>query len=141
MNTLPVKEKVLLKKNRWFYYFIFEYKGKILVHKRSLKDIWENLYEFYLVETAEQVQWNEKKLATFLKEQLDITDYTVIAFSPARKQQLTHQQIKGQLIQIHLKALPQSLQHKDWQSAKSIDQLAFPKFINQGLAELNNQSA
>jgi A/G-specific adenine glycosylase len=139
MNTLPVKEKVLLKKNRWFYYFIFQYKDKILVHKRILKDIWENLYEFYLVETTEQVQWTEKHLAIFLKEQLDITEFTVKAFSPAQKQQLTHQQIKGLLIQIDLKAIPQSLQNKEWQSAKSIAKLAFPKFINQGLEELDNK--
>ena len=140
MNTLPVKEKVLLKKNRWFYYFIFQYKDKILVHKRILKDIWENLYEFYLVETTEQVQWTEMHLATFLKDQLNITEFTVKAFSPAQKQQLTHQQIKGLLIQIDLKAIPESLQNKDWKSAKSIASLAFPKFINQGLEEMNKRT-
>mgnify|MGYP001791972201 CR=1 FL=1 len=32
VNQLPVKEKNLQRKHRWFYYFLFEHEGKLLVH-------------------------------------------------------------------------------------------------------------
>jgi adenine-specific DNA glycosylase len=59
VNQLPIKEKTLQRKHRWFYYFLFEFEGKILVHLRTGKDIWQNLNEFYLLETEEQVKWDE----------------------------------------------------------------------------------
>ena len=47
---LPVKEKRLERKTRFFTYFIFRTDEEIWIRKRCEKDIWENLYEFYLVE-------------------------------------------------------------------------------------------
>ena len=51
VNKLPVKEKRLIKRKRWFTYFIFQLEDAVLINKRTGKDIWENLYEFYLLET------------------------------------------------------------------------------------------
>jgi len=137
VHQLPVKEKVLQKKNRWLYYFIFECNGKILVHKRTGNDIWQNLFEFYLVETGEQVKWNEEKVASMLYEQLGISDASIVDISPLQKQQLTHQQIKGQFIKVQLNAVPDTLQHYEWTTGKGLQALAFPKFINQYLSIKN----
>ncbi len=133
VNILPVKEKVLLRKNRWFYYFLFELDGKILVHQRNLKDIWQSLFEFYLLESKEQLHWDEAAVKQWLQVQLGITKAVVTNISAIQKQQLTHQQIKGQFIRIQLITMPKTLQHYHWQDAEKLNELAFPKFINQYL--------
>ena len=133
VNYLPVKEKVLLKKHRWFYYFLFEQDNKILIHKRSGKDIWENLFEFYLMEAGEQIKWNKQLVEQWLLEQFGLRDAELVNISAVLMQQLTHQQIKGQFIKIQLNTIPDSLKHYQWLPTKKLHELAFPKFINQYL--------
>ena len=135
VNKLPVKEKVLLKKNRWFYYFLLECQGRILVEKRVLKDIWENLYELYLLESNEQLSWNDTTVKDWLFQQLGIEKATVSAISTLQKQQLTHQLIKGQFIKVSLDSIPNNLKHHQWYPINELKDLAFPKFINQFLDE------
>ena len=137
VNKLPVKEKVLLKKSRWFYYFIIQYNDTVLVEKRITRDIWENLYEFYLLETTEQITWNETSIQEWLFQQLSIHKATILSISSLQKQQLTHQLIKGQFIKVSISSIPKNLLKAQWQPLKELQQLAFPKFINQYL-ELNN---
>lgn len=133
VNQLPIKEKTLLRKHRWFYYFLFEHEGKLLVHQRAAKDIWQNLFEFYLLETDELVNWDEVMISLWLKEQLGIQKAIVSQVSPVGVQQLTHQQIKGQFIQIHLMSIPAFLQKYRWQPLNTLRRLPFPKFITQYL--------
>jgi len=134
VNYLPIKDKIILKKHRWFYYFLFEFDGKLLVNKRTRKDIWENLFEFYLLEADEQIKWTEIMVYQWLNEQFDITKAEVMHISETAMQQLTHQQIKGQFIKVKLYTIPLPLAHYQWQPINSISELAFPKFINQYLS-------
>ena len=59
---LPVKEKKVIKRTRYFYYFIFRDGGRIAMKKRTGKDIWNGLYEFYLIESN-----SEKNLTQVVK--------------------------------------------------------------------------
>ncbi|MBI2283008.1 MAG: A/G-specific adenine glycosylase [Bacteroidetes bacterium] len=129
VNRLPIKEKTLLRKNRWFYYFLFSYKGKYLLNQRRANDIWQNLFEFYLLETEEQVFWDETKVRQWLQEQIGVRKAVVSKISSLHKQQLTHQQIRGQFIRVELESLPRFLEHYRWETPKSLQKLAFPKFI------------
>ena len=135
VDQLPFKEKVLQKKHRWFYYFLMEHNNTILVHKRISKDIWENLFEFYLLESSEQIKWNNASVHQWLKEQFALKDADVLDVSAISSQQLTHQQIKGQFIKLKLKKIPKPLAHYQWQPIKKLSVLAFPKFINQYLSQ------
>ena len=47
---LPMKSKSLVKKDRFFFYLVVHHKGDTFVRKRSGKDIWQNLWEFPLLE-------------------------------------------------------------------------------------------
>jgi A/G-specific adenine glycosylase len=51
--SLPFKSKKKRQKERYFAYFIIEKKGKIWVRQRAGKDIWQGLWEFYLVELTQ----------------------------------------------------------------------------------------
>ncbi len=50
-NIRPVKLNKKKIKNRFFHYSIIENSDVILLQKRTNKDIWQNLYEFPLIET------------------------------------------------------------------------------------------
>lgn len=55
---LPVKAKKTKVRNRYFHYLIYNQSGKTLIEQRTEKGIWQQLYQFPLVET-ESDQWNE----------------------------------------------------------------------------------
>jgi len=131
VNKLPVKEKQLIRKKRWFSYFIFNICGKVLINKRTGKDIWENLYEFYLFESDKEINWKGEELGSWLKQQLGIEKYYLKNMSAVFTQQLTHQNIKGNFIQIELDKIPVSLSDQTVVELKDISNYPFPKIINQ----------
>lgn len=133
VNLLPVKEKTLTRKTRWFNYFIFTHNGTTLVHKREAKDIWQNLFEYYLAETPDNPRWAKQSIQAFLQGQLNIPAVDDIQFISATAQQLTHQEIKGWFIHVPLKTIPKPLATSTfkWLSKAQIAELPFPRFINQ----------
>ncbi|WP_121665871.1 A/G-specific adenine glycosylase [Mesonia aquimarina] len=57
--SLPVKLKKTKVRTRHFNYLVFFNDDKTLLQKRTGKGIWENLYEFPLVETATEIQMED----------------------------------------------------------------------------------
>jgi len=55
VNQLPVKSKKLKVRNRYFnYLMLLDNEEKTLIQKRTSKGIWHNLYEFPLIETVQE---------------------------------------------------------------------------------------
>jgi len=133
-DKLPVKNAPIKKRSRWLYYFIVEYNNKFYVRKRGAGDIWENLFEFVLLETAKRVTVeNLKKTPDFRKLTGD-NKIEIINSSKLYKQQLTHQTIQGRFF--HLKAKKQMpLNTYKAVSLKELKKLPFPKFITGYLSE------
>ncbi len=133
VNMLPVKEKQLVRKKRSFTYFLFLSEDMVLVNKRMQKDIWQNLYEFYLFETDEDWDWKTEEIAKWLKDQLSIDSFKIHDISQLFTQQLTHQNLRGRFITIALKKIPAALLHFKTVKKEDLAKIAFPKFINQYL--------
>jgi len=129
VNTLPLKSKTILRKNRWLYYFVFQHNKAIGIRQRTEKDIWQGLHEFYKVESEKMIHWEERSIVEWLSVQLGIRNAIIEAISTQQKQQLTHQQINGQFIRIRLKTIPESLKGLDWVNPGQMRKLAFPRFI------------
>lgn len=129
VNLLPIKVKTITRKKRWFYNFIFHYKGSIAIKQRQQKDIWQGLHEFYAIESTTAIQWNPVKINQWLKDQLGISQISNITISTLRVQQLTHQQITGQFIHIELKEIPANLKAFIWVKESAIRDFAFPRLI------------
>ncbi|MDH6310856.1 A/G-specific adenine glycosylase [Dysgonomonas sp. PFB1-18] len=55
VSVYPVKEGKQKTKNRYFSYFDIHCGDNVFLHKRTAKDIWQNLYELPLVETKEEL--------------------------------------------------------------------------------------
>ncbi len=134
INSLPVKFGKIIKKNRWFYYLIVEQNGKIYVRKRGAKDIWENLYEFILIEeekllTLQQLKQNALFKAIKVKSIIEVKQGSKIY-----KQQLTHQTIQGRFIKVKIEN-PLTLKDYKPVTYNDLHKLPFPKFITGYLAE------
>jgi A/G-specific adenine glycosylase len=143
VNVLPVKEKSIKKKTRWLSYFVFTANKKTFVRKRKEKDIWQNLFEFYLVETDNNPSWTNDSVKTFMENQFDVKDFALKKIYAAESQQLTHQHIKGYFIEVCFNEIPHLLCSQDnlWIEAKLMDKLAFPAFINQNIPHKKMRSA
>jgi len=133
INELPVKEKKISIKKRWFYYLVIEHENKTAIRQRISKDIWQQLYDFPVVETnkeqeskailmqAEKLNWLQKK------------NYEIMAVSPLFKQQLSHQLIAGKFIKVKVKKRLDMKEDVSWVTTRELKKFAFPKFINQYL--------
>ena len=135
MKTLPIKEKKLKKKTRWFYYFIIHTDGKLLVRKRNEKDIWENLYEFVLYESNELLIPGKKTLLAVLKKWFGKKTVSVTGISEIFRQQLTHQTIIGQFISVNIDMVPASLKDYELIKISAIKKHPFPKLITSYLGQ------
>ncbi len=96
VKKLPLRTPKTKIKHRYFHYLVMQTAEKdpgILICKRNSKDIWENLYDFPLVESEKQFNWVTLSNTKAFK--------TIMANRPFRmhseygqyKHQLTHQQI------------------------------------------------
>ncbi|MBS1662682.1 MAG: A/G-specific adenine glycosylase, partial [Bacteroidetes bacterium] len=135
---LPVKEKSIQKRQRWFYYFIVELPdNKVYIRQRSEKDIWEGLYEFVGWETDQATYINDIQIVEldFIRQLFGSQSLTVKHISRLYRQELSHQTIQGQFITVSLKKAPPAL--KDWLlvDKQQLSDYPFPKFINAWLLD------
>lgn len=63
----PIKEKKTKVRNRFFHFMICREGGQVVLEQRTQKDIWQNMYQFPLVETENQQSYEGMK-AFFEKE-------------------------------------------------------------------------
>lgn len=134
VDMLPVKTGRLIKKQRWLYYLIVSFNGKIYVRKRGLNQIWENLYEFVLLETGRALSFEEIKRSELFKNITGKTKAEILDISEIYKQQLTHQTIQGNFIQVKVNSEPPLRDYKAV-TYKQLNKLPFPRFITGYLAE------
>jgi A/G-specific adenine glycosylase len=134
VDVLPVKAGSKIKKQRWFYYLIVGYQGKIYVRKRGAKEIWENLYEFVLLETTNVFSFDEMISSPFFKHITDKNKAAILHVSDIYRQQLTHQTIQGNFIQLHVQTKP-ALKGYKAVTYKQFIKLPFPRLITAYLAE------
>lgn len=133
VDSLPVKEKKIAIKKRWFYYLVPDYKGTVALRQRMKKDIWQGLFEFPLIETDTETPLKKLLQQAEKKGLLTKGAFEVTALSPVFKQQLSHQLIAGQFISIKLKKKGALQKEFTWAAWKSLSRFAFPQFINQYL--------
>ena len=141
INEFPVKEKKISIRKRWFYYLVVEYNNEIAIRQRTEKDIWQDLYEFPLIETAGEMDKKKILQAAEKKKWLTKKNYELLTVSPLFKQQLSHQFIAGQFIKIRLKKKPAVKNNWLWVSKNKAGKYAFPQFINQYLREKTGQQS
>mgnify|MGYP006158551013 CR=1 FL=1 len=146
VNQLPVKLKRITKKKRHFDFFCFNYNGTWMLQQRGEGDVWNGLFQFYVLEQDRMPVFSEDYLGTVLKHQFGLSQkqwkYIGACKQPQLfKQVLTHQTIEARFICIQLSKMPKMLQNALWVKPKQLSKYAFPKIINDFLVTFHHGSA
>ncbi|MCA0932396.1 A/G-specific adenine glycosylase [Lutimonas saemankumensis] len=73
VDELPVKKKALKIKSRFFNFLVLNDKNEnTFIRQRIHKDIWQNLFEFPLLETSEEL-YDTSDLLTFIEKEFNFT--------------------------------------------------------------------
>jgi A/G-specific adenine glycosylase len=138
VGRLPVKEKIVRKKQRWLYYFLIETPdGKVYIRQRRKKDIWEDLFEFVLLERDEPLYFDNTDIrkSDFALEVFGPQPITIRYISRVYRQELSHQTIQGQFITVRVEKPLLTLNEYLLVDRQQLKEYAFPKFINAWLLD------
>lgn len=131
---LPVKEKQLKQRSRWFVFFILEHKGAFAVQQRTEKDVWQNLYQFPAMEFHTEKEWKAfLKSKSILEKQTLFTSATAqqTALTKPVVQKLSHQTIHAAAVVVRVPLLKSKMKQVEWKTKEKLKQLPFPKIIHQ----------
>jgi A/G-specific adenine glycosylase len=129
IGELPVRNKKITIKKRWFYYLVPAYNDELLIRERNEKDIWRNLHEFVLVETPEATPVEQILKMAQQRKLIVKNGYSIESVSEPIVQQLTHQKIHGQFIRLRL-SRKTDLPGGQWIPGENLHRYAFPALIN-----------
>lgn len=134
-TQLPVKTRLKASRKRYFYYFVIGYNNRYALQKRTGKDIWHGLYDFYLVEKTRPVSI-ERIIADdpFLAEMT--TRPNAVKTSQAYRHILTHQTILAKFTTILMDdAAPEKHKTLRFFTKNRIHNLPKPILIDRFLTE------
>lgn len=129
VGLLPVKEKSIKQRQRFFNYLLVEQDSNIYINQRTQKDIWQNLFEFILIETEGLVPEKEFLQSSPITSLFGRNNFKVNKISKIFSQKLTHQTITGRFFHITIKNPIMPLKKYKAISKNELKKLAFPKFI------------
>lgn len=128
VDVLPVKQNKLTPKTRFFHYLWVEAGGTTFIHKRTQRDIWQNLYELPLVESDHQLLPTE--LLQAIQPLLAVGEEPRL--TPIRqgvKHVLTHRIILTDFYQLTLPSGTRSLPTYQQIKVEQLTNYAFPRLI------------
>jgi A/G-specific adenine glycosylase len=140
IEQLPVKAKKSPVQKRWFSYVVVEYKGKLGIVQRKENEIWQNLFQFSLIETKSEKSDKYILSQAVQNKILNKNSFHLIDISPNYRQQLSHQTIYGKFYRIKLIDPPLNNKQLIWVTPSSLKNFPFPKLINQYLQDKNVKS-
>ena len=137
VDQLPLKISRPKKRKRYLHYFLFHHNENVYCRKRKDKDIWQNLFEFYLFE-SDQLMTVKKLLAEpFFNTMVEKKNFQLLHSSAVYKQQLTHQELSGRFIEIKVGHKPEGMEDFTPIAENMLSTLAMPRFILSYLHEKN----
>ena len=131
VQTLPIKAKKIVRRTRHFNYLILNYNNHQWIQKRIHKDIWQNLYEFPLIESDHLLTLEEIMASDFGDFHSKNEVPKLLSKKGPFKQQLTHQNIIANFWSLQLHQRPDFLQdHAISVLPESLSNYAFPNIID-----------
>jgi A/G-specific adenine glycosylase len=98
INSLPVRAKRTVPKDRFFIYLLIRCQGLTYIQKRTQKDIWHSLYQFPLIETTSLLKENEIGTHPQWKRIFGKSTPEVKYISPIVRHQLSHQTLHTRFV-------------------------------------------
>lgn len=108
INQLPVKLKKTKVANKYFNFLVFISPGKqTIFEKRTSKGIWQNLYQFPLIETKTSLKVSQFKTHPSILDYLQITSFEFSLYNELDiLHKLTHQHLHTKFWIIEVDKLP-----------------------------------
>ena len=134
VDVLPVRSKKKANRDRYFHFFVFHYRGKILLQRREGKDIWKGLYTPPMVERNSERRISDDRIRVFTKQFIGHHDIELTGASSSVRQLLSHQTITGRFLYLNLLSSPSPMSEDFvWASNKTLDVYGKPKMVTQML--------
>ena len=128
IDELPVRKKKIKVQDRYFNYLVIKNKSEVFIQKRTSKDIWKNLYELPMFETAKPLK---KNIKAAISEFLVNTNFEITAYSEGTVQLLTHRKIHAQFIEIKVEKIERlKLEGAQKVRLTDLNNFAFPKTVH-----------
>ena len=129
VGELPVKSKKQKRRDRYFHYLVVRRGAHTWVRRRGPGDVWQNLYEFPLIEAGSALERSELTARAGFQQLFPHPPDMVGQTAPVR-QLLSHQRIFARFFEIRLP--PDTDFNTEGYHAVSwteLERLAFPKII------------
>ncbi len=134
VNELPFKAKKTKVRDRYFNYIVFRYKNDLYIRKRTKKDIWQDLYEFYLIESGKKQKPEAILKSKEFSKLTSLKNVTLRSVSHEYKHVLSHQNLHTIFYLAELKA-PLSTKLLKKVNISSIHKYALPRLIEKYLKD------
>ena len=134
IQELPVKLKTLKIRERHLIYIYIRYKGQTAIHRRGAGDIWQGLYEPFLIDNG---QWTMDNWAAQHHCQLSIINCQLLAKQV--KHVLTHRILYADFYLWEPDERPSLPSDYFWIPEADIDNYALPRLIEILLESVNLQ--
>ena len=129
VEALPVKQNKTAVKTRYFNYLWVEAGNYTFIHKRTGKDIWQNLYELPLIESDHEL--SEKEICQAIKPMIAEDEAPqVVLLHKGVKHVLTHRIIWADFYHITLPETTRSFLLYNKVKKESLADFAFPRLIS-----------
>lgn len=130
VNDLPVKAGKTLVKPRYFNYLHIHCKGKTLLARRKAKDIWQNLYEYPLIETGNSMDFAGLQCTENYKQLMSgVSEIQVLRMIEMPKHVLSHRIIYARFYDLEVSNFPEAMRDYLQVIPEEMDQYAVSRLI------------
>ena len=109
IERFPVKQNKTQTKDLYLYYFHIHDSERVWINKRQNKGIWQNLFEFPLIES--EIPLDFKQLGDIIRQKKwlsEPTDYTFRLVVKNKKHVLSHRILYADFYEVELEKLPET---------------------------------
>jgi len=134
VDKLPVKQKAIKVRKRYFNFLVFvSQNGKTILEKRKAKGIWQNLYQFPLVESDNSLDYNDFKQLVDSHSLLNGNSFNLFLYNKDEIiHKLSHQHLHTKFWIVEVKRLPE-----ENVNVNDLENFAVPVLIDNFLKSFN----
>ncbi|MGQ1908593.1 A/G-specific adenine glycosylase [Marinifilum sp. RC60d5] len=137
IEILPKKSKQIRLKDRYFYYLFLYCPDRFAIEKREGKDIWQNMYQYPLIESATPLKNEQLIESRKWKNYLNDCNAVIKFQSKPIIHKLSHQNIHACFLHIEInKNFSSKNKNVFFIKNEDMDKYPFPKLIENHLSRL-----
>jgi A/G-specific adenine glycosylase len=136
VNVLPYKKGKTKVRNRFLNYWVIKDEDeKLFLKKRNEKDVWQNLYDFPLFESDENLSETALFDSNAIIDFIGNSRFVLKKISPVKVHLLSHQKLHIRFIELHLSGQLHTEKELQKFTSAEIEKLPLPKPIEEFLSD------